>query len=60
VAINGEKMSSIGAGDDMQPVASVHRSTCTSISMDMHPVASAITSYTEGVSVTPPATLRAP
>ena len=53
-------MSSTGAGDDMQPVASVHRSTGTSISMDMHPVASAITGYTEGVSVTPPAALRAP
>jgi hypothetical protein len=53
-------MSSTGAGDDMPPVASVHRSTGTSISMDMHPVASAITGYTEGVSVTPPAALRAP
>jgi hypothetical protein len=38
----------------------VHRSTCTSTSMDMHPVASAITGYKEGVSVTPPAALRAP
>jgi hypothetical protein len=28
--------------------------------MDMHPVASAIAGYTEGVSVTPPAALRAP
>jgi hypothetical protein len=27
--------------------------------MDMHPVASAIASYTEGVSVTPPVALRA-
>jgi shikimate 5-dehydrogenase len=53
-------MSSTGAGDDMQPVASVHRSTGTPIPMDMHPVPSAITGYTEGVSVTPPAALRAP
>jgi hypothetical protein len=28
--------------------------------MDMHPVASAIAGYAEGVSVTPPAALRAP
>jgi hypothetical protein len=41
-------------------VAFVHRSTYTPILMDMHPVASAITGYTEGVSVTPPAALRAP
>jgi hypothetical protein len=53
-------MSSTGVGDDMQPVASMHRSSGTSTSMDMHPVASAITGYTEDVSVTPPATLRAP
>jgi hypothetical protein len=59
-AINDEGMASTGAGNDMQPVASVHRSTCTSTSMDMHPVASAITGYKEGVSVTPPAALRAP
>jgi hypothetical protein len=53
-------MSSTGASDGMPPVASVHRSTGMSISMDMHPIASAITGYTEGVSVTPPAALRAP
>jgi hypothetical protein len=53
-------MSSTGGGDDMPPVSSVHRPTGTSISMDMHPVASAIAGYTEGVSVTPPAALRAP
>jgi hypothetical protein len=56
--INGEGMAS--TGDDMQPVASMHRSIGTSTSMDMHLVASAITGYTEGVSVTPPAALRAP
>jgi hypothetical protein len=53
-------MSSTGAGDYMPPVLSVHKSTGMSISMDMHPVASAIASYTEGVFVTPPAALRAP
>jgi hypothetical protein len=53
-------MSSTDAGDDMQPVASVHISTGTSTSMDMYPVASTITGYTEGVSVTPPAALREP
>jgi hypothetical protein len=52
-------MSSTGAGDYMSPVSSVHKSTGTSISMDMHPVASVIAGYTEGVSVTPPAALRA-
>jgi hypothetical protein len=57
---DGEKMSSTGAGDDMPPVSSVHTPAGTSISMDMHPVASAIAPYTEGVSVTPPAALRAP
>jgi hypothetical protein len=58
--INGEGMASTGAGNDMQPVASVHRSTGTSTSMDMQPVASVIAGYTEGVSVTPPVALRAP
>jgi hypothetical protein len=53
-------MSNTGAGDDMPPVSSVHKPTGTSISMDMHPVASVIAPYTEGVSVTPPAALRAP
>jgi hypothetical protein len=53
-------MSSTGAGDDMPPVASVNTPACTSVSMDMNPVASAIAPYTEGVSVTPPAALRAP
>jgi hypothetical protein len=59
-AINGEGMASTGAGDDMQPVASVHRSPGTSTSMDMQPVASAITRYREGVFVTPPTALMAP
>jgi hypothetical protein len=53
-------MASTGAGDYMPPVSSVHKSTGTSISMDMHHVASAIAGYTEGVSVTPPAAVRAP
>jgi hypothetical protein len=59
-ATNGEGMASTSAGDDMQPVASMHRSTGTSTSMDMHPIASTITDYTEGVSVSPPTALRAP
>ena len=53
-------MSTTGAGDDMPPVSSVHKPTGTSISMDMHLVASVIAPYTEGVSVTPPVALRAP
>jgi hypothetical protein len=53
-------MSSTGAGDDMPPVASVNTPAGTSVSMDMNLVASAIAPYTEGVSVTPPAALRAP
>jgi hypothetical protein len=53
-------MSSTGVGDDMPPVASVNMPADTSVSMDMNPVASAIAPYTEGVSVTPPAALRAP
>jgi hypothetical protein len=53
-------MASTGAGDYMPPVSSVHKSTGTSISMDMHHVASAIAGYTEGVFVTPLAALRAP
>ena len=53
-------MSTTGAGDDILPVTSVHKPAGTSVSMDMHPVASAIAPYTEGVSVTPPAALRAP
>jgi hypothetical protein len=53
-------VSSTGAGDDMLPVSSVHKPTGTSISMDMHLVASVIAGYTEGVSVTPSAALRAP
>jgi hypothetical protein len=53
-------MSSTGAGDHMPPVASVNTSGGTSVSMDMNHVFSAIAPYTEGVSVTPPAALRAP
>jgi hypothetical protein len=41
-------------------IPSVHRSTGTSTGMDIEPVPSAITRYTDGVSVTPPAALRAP
>jgi hypothetical protein len=44
-----EKMSSTGAGDDMPHVSSVHTPAGTSISMDMHPVASAI-AHTQRVS----------
>jgi hypothetical protein len=58
--ISSEKMSSTVAGDEMPPVSSVHKPTGTSISMESHPVASAIAGYTEVVSVTPPAALRAP
>jgi hypothetical protein len=53
-------MASTGAGDDMPPVLSVHKPTSTSVSPVVHHVASAIAVYTEGVSVTPPAALRAP
>lgn len=56
----GEKMSSTGAGDDMPPVASVNTPAGTSVSIDINPVVSVIAPYTEGVSVTPPAALRAP
>jgi hypothetical protein len=41
-------------------IPSVHRSTGTSTGMDIEHVPSAITRYTDGVSVTPPAALRAP
>jgi hypothetical protein len=44
----------------MPPVASVNTPGGTSVSMDMNLVFSAIVPYTEGVSVTPPAALRAP
>ena len=53
-------MSTTGAGDDILPVTSAHEEVGTSVSMDMQPVLSAIAPYTEGVSVTPPAALRAP
>jgi hypothetical protein len=53
-------MSSTGTGDDMPPVSSVHKPTGTFVSPAVHPIASAIAVYREGVSVTPPAALRAP
>jgi hypothetical protein len=53
-------MSTTDAGDGILHVTSAHEAVGTSVSMDMQPVLSAIAPYTEGVSVTPPAALRAP